>query len=106
MTIARATTFGSMLLAGLLAAAAPPARAVPVPGPLAEADATAHYQDYAVPSALVISHRFADQLAIAAGPGPGNFAISDGTGIVSDPLFGASVDGFAEIQGTASYPGP
>ena len=47
MPIVRATTLGPTLLAWLLAAAAPPARAVPIPNPIAEADATAHYQDYA-----------------------------------------------------------
>ena len=95
----------SLLLSLLLAGSA--ARAVPIGNPWAEADATARYQDHAVPSAPVVSAGgvFADQLAIAAGPSPGNFAISNGTGVISDPLFGPSVDGFAQIQGAGSYPG-
>ena len=103
MPIARAIL---AILAFVLAVSA--ARAVPIGNPWAEADATAHYQDHAVPSAPVVSAGgvFADQLAIAAGPSPGNFAISNGTGVISDPLFGASVDGFAEIQGAGSYPSP
>ena len=91
----------------LLAAAS--ARAVPIPNPSAEADATARYQDQAVGSLPVFSGiggHFADQLAIAAGPSAGNFAISNGTGVLSDPLFGPSVDGFAEIQGAGSFPSP
>jgi hypothetical protein len=100
MPIRRVTAIVSVLL---LAAAA---RAVPVPNPIAEADATARYQDAGVGSAPVFARPFADQLAIAAGPGPGNFAISNGTGVLSDPDFGASVDGFAEIRGAGSFPSP
>jgi hypothetical protein len=85
-----------------------PARAVPLPNPIAEADATARYQDSGVGSHPVFSGfggTFADQLAIAAGPSAGNFAIANGTGVISDPDFGASVDGFAEIRGAGSFPG-